>query len=154
MTPTEGMPEKIYARFFCNKKVILTGEKVDYDSVEYTHSDLVSQITRERDTYKKAKEENDERFMIERDEARRERDAAREELKEARELMDEIGTAQSCPYCDNVGYSVRQVGGCDMEGENDTREQIQEQCDWCGNTPNSIYLVRRRIAAFLTKKGG
>jgi len=34
----------------------------------------VERLTRERDAYRKAKAENDERFMLERDEARRERD--------------------------------------------------------------------------------
>ncbi len=39
----------------------------------------VAALTQERDAYKKAKVENDERFMLERDEARNERDAARDE---------------------------------------------------------------------------
>lgn len=39
----------------------------------------VERLTRERDAYRKAKVENDERFMLERDEARNERDAARDE---------------------------------------------------------------------------
>lgn len=36
-------------------------------------------LERERDAYKRAKQENDERFMLERDEARRERDEALEQ---------------------------------------------------------------------------
>ena len=36
----------------------------------------VAALTAERDAYKRAKAENDERFMLERDEARRERDTA------------------------------------------------------------------------------
>ena len=39
-------------------------------------------LERERDAYKRAKQENDERFMLERDEARRERDEARAERDE------------------------------------------------------------------------
>lgn len=39
----------------------------------------VERLTRERDAYKKAKAENDERYMLERDEALNERDAARDE---------------------------------------------------------------------------
>ena len=42
----------------------------------------VDRITRELEAYRKAKAENDERFMIERDEARRERDEARRMLGE------------------------------------------------------------------------
>ena len=43
---------------------------------------------RERDAYRKAKAENDERFMLERDEARRERDAALAELASVRRSVE------------------------------------------------------------------
>lgn len=36
-----------------------------------------------------------------------------------------------CPDCEGEGWYVREVGGCDSDGENDTRECIQEQCQWC-----------------------
>ena len=36
-----------------------------------------------------------------------------------------------CPNCDGCGFTVRETGGCDMDGENDTRECVQEQCQWC-----------------------
>ena len=42
----------------------------------------IDRLTRELEAYRKAKAENDERFMIERDEARRERDEARRMLGE------------------------------------------------------------------------
>ena len=36
-----------------------------------------------------------------------------------------------CPDCEGEGWYVREVGGCDSDGENDTRECVQEQCQWC-----------------------
>jgi hypothetical protein len=36
-----------------------------------------------------------------------------------------------CPNCDDCGFTVREIGGCDMDGENDSRECMQEQCQWC-----------------------
>jgi hypothetical protein len=36
-----------------------------------------------------------------------------------------------CPDCDGCGFTVREIGGCDMDGGNDTRECVQEQCLWC-----------------------
>ena len=36
-----------------------------------------------------------------------------------------------CPDCKGEGWYVREVGGCDSDGENDTRECVQEQCQWC-----------------------
>ncbi len=41
------------------------------------HIDFARKLERERDAYKRAKQENDERFMLERDEAKREREAYR-----------------------------------------------------------------------------
>lgn len=48
----------------------------------------VDRLTGERDAYKRAKAENDERFMLERDEARAERDALRDQLDEAEARCD------------------------------------------------------------------
>ena len=36
-----------------------------------------------------------------------------------------------CPNCDGSGAYTVETGGCDMDGENDTRECHQEQCQWC-----------------------
>ena len=36
-----------------------------------------------------------------------------------------------CPECDGCGFTVREIGGCDMDGENDSRECVQQQCQWC-----------------------
>ena len=43
----------------------------------------------------------------------------------------ELLRVAKCPECDGCGFTVRETGGCDMDGENDTRECVQEQCRWC-----------------------
>ena len=43
----------------------------------------------------------------------------------------ELLRVAKCPDCDGCGFTVRETGGCDMDGENDTRECVQEQCRWC-----------------------
>lgn len=60
------------------------------DTIELLQADKYAlerengELQRERDAYKRAKEENDDRFMREREEARHERDVALRELAEAR----------------------------------------------------------------------
>jgi hypothetical protein len=56
------------------------------------HSNLrvLETVCRERDAYKKAKQENDERFMSERDEARDELQKLREERKEIFSKIDKV----------------------------------------------------------------
>lgn len=44
----------------------------------------------------------------------------------------------SCPNCDGCGFTVRETGGCDSDGENDTREWRQEQCQWCVERDDAI----------------
>lgn len=36
-----------------------------------------------------------------------------------------------CPACDGSGAIGHEVGGCGPDGENDTRECVWEQCQWC-----------------------
>jgi hypothetical protein len=43
----------------------------------------------------------------------------------------ELLRVAKCPECDGCGFTVHETGGCDMDGENDTRECVQEQCRWC-----------------------
>jgi hypothetical protein len=57
---------------------------------------------RERDAYKRAKNENDERFMLERDEARRERDEARAEAACLRALLPSTGPTWG-EHCAGLG---------------------------------------------------
>jgi len=46
-------------------------------------------------------------------------------------LCGELLRVAKCPDCDGCGFTVRETGGCDRDGENDTRERVQEQCRWC-----------------------
>jgi hypothetical protein len=43
----------------------------------------------------------------------------------------ELLTVAKCPNCDGCGFTVHETGGCDPDGENDSRECVQEQCRWC-----------------------
>lgn len=45
----------------------------------------------------------------------------------------ELLRVAKCPNCDGCGFTVHEMGGCGMDGENDTREIVQEQCQWCFN---------------------
>jgi len=76
---------------------------------------------------------------------RYENDSLRAELARVRELLKELASAESCPYCPNVGW----YAGTDKKGD---PEQVQ--CEWCGNTSNSIYQVRNRAADFLASRAG
>ena len=40
-------------------------------------------------------------------------------------------TTTKCPNCQGDGWYMRETGGCDPDGENDTRESIQVQCEMC-----------------------
>ena len=53
--------------------------------------------------------------------------ALESDLATARKLLE----VAKCPNCDGCGFTVREEGGCDSDGENDTREYSQEQCQWC-----------------------
>lgn len=55
-------------------------------------------------------------------------------------LAEAIGVLRiaKCPDCDGCGYTVHEIGGCDMDGENDTRECVQEQCRWCDERASII----------------
>ncbi|HEY4714352.1 MAG TPA: hypothetical protein VIH30_08975 [Aquirhabdus sp.] len=47
----------------------------------------------------------------------------------------------NCPNCENQGWYPIETGGCDMDGENDTRQIEQIQCEFCYTTPNSVFNV-------------
>ena len=36
-----------------------------------------------------------------------------------------------CPNCLGAGFTAYETGGCDPDGENDSRESHQDQCQWC-----------------------
>ena len=70
--------------------------------------------------------------------------ALREELRANGELPEEPNEALAavhCPYCQDQGYTVYETGGVDMDGENDTRELHQERCQFCHETPNSVFNI-------------
>jgi hypothetical protein len=47
-----------------------------------------------------------------------------------------------CQGCNDEGFWAREVGGCDPDGENDTREVIQERCEWCETIPDSFFNLK------------
>lgn len=54
-------------------------------------------------------------------------------------IAGELAEAERCENCPDQGFTVRQVGGCDPDGENDTRECVQEQCEFCYTNPKSRF---------------
>lgn len=62
----------------------------------------IREVERERDAYRKAKAENDDRFMAERDEARRERDTLRAKLTASQTLAEDL-RARLIPALDAAG---------------------------------------------------
>lgn len=53
--------------------------------------------------------------------------------------------AERCPNCPDQGWFAVQIGGCDSDGENDTRESVQEQCQWCYQNENSLFNARKAL---------
>lgn len=46
-----------------------------------------------------------------------------------------------CPNCPDQGWYGIVTGGCGPDGENDTRECEQVQCEFCYLTLNSVFNV-------------
>lgn len=59
----------------------------------------LERVTQERDAYKKAKAENDERFMLERDAARRELERVKGLCQESLTLFERMDYDHDCPLC-------------------------------------------------------
>lgn len=59
-------------------------------------------------------------------EARNALDAAAEQLSVAADLL----AVAKCPNCDGCGFTVREIGGYDMDGFFASQGE-QEQCQWC-----------------------
>ncbi len=53
-------------------------------------AEFARRLERERNAYRRAKQENDERFMLERDAARRERDEARNQLDALKDAVNAL----------------------------------------------------------------
>lgn len=71
-------------------------------------------LVKERDAYRKAKQENDERFMLERDEARAERDDLRARLEAALHDIGESNKQRDAARSDlnlYVTSAIRNMGG-------------------------------------------
>ena len=51
-----------------------------------------------------------------------------------------------CPACDGAGAIGHEVGGCDPDGENDTREVVWEQCQWCDERAQLLAQCTANIA--------
>ena len=64
-----------------------------------------------------------------------------EQLAERDAALAGLLNAEHCPSCQNQGVIVIQTGGCDSDGENDTRCREREQCGWCYTTKNSFFNV-------------
>ena len=61
------------------------------------------------------------------------------ENKEQKKSIDEVSEILHCPNCPDQGWFAIETGGCDMNGENDTRCVEQVQCEFCCTTPNSVF---------------
>lgn len=118
------------------------------------HRESVNRILdlqRERDAYKRAKSENDDRFMLERDEAR----------QRAAELGGELGKMRACfPYCDQhkpVGMRVAKCCECDWTKLHHTLSEICYATEEPNEYGYSIYdadpnpdMVLERVKARIT----
>lgn len=118
-------------------------------------------VERERDAYKKAKAENDERFMIERDEARSQRDDAQRKLSECRAAYFRqqvefsegrppaarprcVGVYRStaCPadprQCELLAPHDGDCGPVKELGRDDCapKAQANQKCEWCSTRKN------------------
>jgi hypothetical protein len=69
------------------------------------------------------------------------KDRERAAFERAKDLVAEC-ISHRCPECGGQGFTVREVGGCDPDGENDTREAVQQQCQWCDENRNAINSIR------------
>ena len=82
----------------------------------------------ERDAYKKAKAENDERFQLERDQARMERDALRAENEKLRE------------QCDRYDHIIPSMA----KGRNDFRSALKKTRDQLAEAVKVIEMIDAR----------
>ena len=64
---------------------------------------------------------------------------------ERKRVLEMVQKAWRCTSCPDQGWYAEQVGGCDPDGENDTREAVQVQCEWCYTTENSLFNVLSRL---------
>jgi hypothetical protein len=63
------------------------------------------------------------------------------ELTREREHGDRLASllgAAKCPACNGAGWYDELTGGCDPDGENDTRQCVQVQCQWCNESKGTL----------------
>ena len=48
-----------------------------------------------------------------------------------------------CSNCNGNGIVTYETGGCDMDGENDTRECQYDRCQWC----DELAMLMKEAAA-------
>jgi hypothetical protein len=70
-------------------------------------------------------------------------------LQSEREHADRLAgllNAAKCPACDGAGWYAEERGGVGPDGENDTRECIQVQCQWCDESKGLLaaHAARRK----------
>lgn len=95
-----------------------------------------------RSKYAYVRECSDECAIAERDLLKAEILELGEDRDRWKKLAGELAEAERCENCPDRGFTVREVGGCDPDGENDTRECVQEQCEFCYVNPKSRFNVR------------
>lgn len=83
------------------------------------------------------------------DEAVKNRWDACEDRDRYRTLCEGLAEAERCEVCPDQGWYGEEHGGCDPDGENDTRESVQVECEFCKTNPKSRYNA---IAAYDAQK--
>ena len=109
-TTMEQMDDGAIVRFKSGIEVPLADIPHGFRAALAEAREAVDALVAERDAYRKAKQENDERFMLERDEARVERDRLREALGRVEELSSQPNDQVECPYDDVREEAMWRVG--------------------------------------------
>src|SRR4029077_903878 len=60
---------------------------------------------------------------------------------------EDLISARKCSMCPDQGWFQMETGGCDQDGENDTRESVQMQCEWCHTNSDSFFQAVCRYRA-------
>ena len=55
------------------------------------------------------------------------------------EASEDIQNGERCEVCSDQGWYRVMHGGVDPDGENDTREAVQVQCQFCYENPKSVF---------------
>lgn len=55
------------------------------------------------------------------------------------QAAEAVQEGERCEVCPDQGWYGEMTGGCDSDGEHDTREAVQVQCEFCYTNPNSKF---------------